>query len=32
MIRIGREIDKSSTYNGLSSNISFLINRRTSSD
>ena len=32
MIKISGKIDKSNTYNGLSGNILFFINRRTSSD
>ena len=32
MIEISREVDKSNTYNEFSGNISFFINRITSSD
>ena len=32
MMKISGKVDKSNTYNGFSGNISFFINRRTSSD
>ena len=32
MIEISRKVDKPNTYNGFSSNISFFIQGRTSSD